>query len=335
MIRANAHAYILCRLRDPTYRSSVVDDDVDPGLAAAIMASLQDSEFDAAQIAAAIAESIEESKRTAAASSSSAAASSAAASSAAASAAVSSAEYDMHILKTMGLQVIGGVKPMSVGIASSDIRKTFKMVDVKADGNCGAYALSIVNFAANATVLSGVEVRNRLVELAEKYIALELLPSYGEATREKADGSVRYLEQQELAVFCESLNVNCVIFAQGRMQNYTAFSHVVTAEHPYAERPYAVFVNTQRGNHYELVVKMKGSDKFSLLLELSDVADLLATHAEIKSPPYTWFEKYNFFKEDFVFTDPPRRYSKKRKFEKLPKKVFRAASMFASSSSDL
>tara|TARA_B110000046_G_scaffold146478_1_gene153794 strand:+ start:434 stop:1378 length:945 start_codon:yes stop_codon:yes gene_type:complete len=306
MIRANTHAYILCRLRDPTYRSVAVDPDVDPDLAAAIMASLQELEFDASQIAAAI----EESKRTAAASSS-------------AEPYMQTHEYSMQTLKRSGLRVVGGVKPMPVGIArGSDIRKTFNMVDVEPDGNCGAYTLSIVNFAANGTVMSEVEVRNRLVALAPLYIAPEWVPNYIDATRVQNDGSVRYLEQQELAVFCESLNVNCVIFGlrlQGRVQNYTAFSHVVNPV-----RPYAVFVNTRRGNHYELVVRMRGqsgSSTFSLLLAPSDVMDLLAMHtrtvgqAPIESPPSSWFENYEFFKDDFVFTDPPApsRPSKKQK----------------------
>ena len=139
-----------------------------------------------------------------------------------------------------------------------------------------------------------------------------MFASYVEATRVQNDGSVRYLEQQELSLFCQSLDINCVIFGlrrQGLRQNYTAFSHVVNPS-----RPYAVLASTRHGNHYELIVKSRnqsGPSTFSLLVQPSEIMELLAIHtqtvrqAPIESPPDSWFQNYEHFAEDFVFTDPP------------------------------
>jgi hypothetical protein len=122
----------------------------------------------------------------------------------------------------------------------------------------------------------------------------------------------RYLEQPELALFCESLDINCVVFGllrgQGRRQNYTPFYSTTDKS-----RPYAVFVNTQGGNHYELIVKKENNHKFSLLLESSDMEILQEAHGQpgIESPPGAWFQNYEFV-SDLVSFDAGSKAHKKR-----------------------
>lgn len=342
MLRACAHACILQLISDPKYRSSNLLEDQE--LEAAIAASLRDMDGDTAQFVAAIEESIrtaeselearaaaslrdadndkaqlaaaiKESIRTAESEGKARVHSSKAGSSSISPTAPTShtASLSIEIMKNAGVCVFGEVKAMPIGIArGSDIRKTFGMVDVVGDGNCGAYALSIVHFAVHGTGISHVMVREKLIELAKHHIDPSLYSTYVTATRVQEDGSARYLEQQELAVFCEALNINCVVFGprlEGRKKNYTAFSHTIDSR-----RPYAFFVNTCRGNHYEVVVKLKQPPQggsFSVLLDPTDAMELLATHCAIidqpviESPPSGWFENYEFVSSDFLFTAPP------------------------------
>lgn len=318
MLRAYVHACILHRIRDPEYRSyNLVDD---PELAAAIQASIEEMNFDAAQIASAIEESKRIVENENAVSHNDAASSSSVTT-------VPSHQMTMFSVLSLsdaGLRIVGSIKPMPLGIArDSDIRKRLKMIDVFPDGNCGAYALSIINFAVHGVALTHVDVRNRLIELAKHHIInSKLYLSYVAATRMQDDGSVRYLEQPELALFCESLKINCIVFGlrrEGRRQNYTAFSHVI--DHT---RPYAVFVNTCGGNHYEVVVELgRQNNTFSLLLDSNDVASFLAIHAvsidksAIESPPDAWFQNYEYVSEDFIFTEPSVSQKSNKKQKKM------------------
>ena len=202
--------------------------------------------------------------------------------------------------------------------ADRDLRDKYAMIDVAADGNCGAYVLSLVNFALNNVALSAFEIRDLIIAAPKAKYTLPL--HYACATQIKDDGSMRYLEQGELALFCAVRNVNCIVIkptsvGESRTDNaFTAASNVVNPE-----RPYAIFVNTLEGAHYEMIVKSADGDKtrtspIKLLLDGNDAGELLQrAHSIYKAPPDTFFNNFDALESDFDFIEPSRAWKSKKR----------------------
>lgn len=219
--------------------------------------------------------------------------------------------YDRNTLRDANLK-IKGLHRIPVGIARGDahLHDKFRMLDVTGDGNCGAYALSLIHFALKNKVLTAMQIRNRIITLAKSQIAQEMYQDYVNLTAVRKDGSVRYLELYELCLYCNDLNVNCIVFGrqmQDRLQSYNAFRHVVDPE-----KPYAIFINTQNGAHYEVAVVHQADHTFALLADADEVEELLAAHMLSHGiPPHDvvpqmWFEEYEAIKDDFEFSEPPQ-----------------------------
>ena len=146
-------------------------------------------------------------------------------------------------------------------ISDCDLASSVRMLDVQGGGNCGDNVLAAVHFSiANQDdlMVQPSQIRKHIWNSAKENCKMSehLLLLYKECLDNDPVKGVRFLEYPELALFCDSLELNCCFFhphqTRGDRRKRT---YIVHQRDKHKNRPWAMFINTGLGTHYELMIK--------------------------------------------------------------------------------
>lgn len=90
-------------------------------------------------------------------------------------------------------------------------RRRLSKLDVQADGDCGAHCLAVVKMASDAKLVSPLDIRMAISQLAVRKAMLHDRNMCGYADRLKGG---RFLEHFDLALYLQTMKFNLGIFAE-------------------------------------------------------------------------------------------------------------------------
>lgn len=231
MQRASAHAAMLRRLHDPRFRSASSSFDI-----SAVDPSRQresQSLFSEADMQAAIQLSLDTSSLK--------------------KEVKELQQVHEHVTKKSSL-------PAPIFRGNEELRRKYAVLDVCGDGNCGAYVLSLIQYAADGQKLDAAHVRQKLVQIAREYQSEEVNQEY----KENVLCPERYLYHYELFAFCNHIDVDCIMLnctKPKRCEEYEA--HALCKGH----RPCVIIVRRQ--DHFRLIVRQYAK-RYSIFVDAKD-----------------------------------------------------------------
>ena len=168
-------------------------------------------------------------------------------------------------LRKAKVRVNGSLKPVPPAlvtlISDCDLASSVRMLDVKGGGNCGDNVLAAVHFSIanqDEVMVQPSQIRKHILNSAKEYCKMSehLLLLYQQCLNNDPVKGVRFLEYPELALFCHSFKINCCFFRPHQTrEDRRKRTYIVHYRDEHKDRPWAMFINTGLGTHYELMIK--------------------------------------------------------------------------------
>ncbi len=146
------------------------------------------------------------------------------------------------------------VSPSAKARRSGFSRLPFRVLDVKRDGNCGAYCLAALRLALTGLYRSNREIRRGLYAAAKKLGAeRSTLRNYARMLK------TRFLESFDLSLYCHMLKRNCAILVAS---DHNAFRwQVIGYKKKHPEWVFFLLENYEgRAAHYQLIARSSSRD---------------------------------------------------------------------------
>ena len=188
--------------------------------------------------------------------------------------------------------ILRWLKGHKKGDENYDFFQSFRKVDVPRDGNCGAYCLATLHYAMSNSsdrAIQPEQVREAIGEIVKgNYYnphSNQGDPMYMNETQyvhylETLKNNERYLEFQEIAVFCLKYKINCAFIRPSPSKDGEPQLYYFDQGH----HQWAFFINTISGktkyNHWELIGEMipgevEGEKSCKLLLSREKAAEFI------------------------------------------------------------